>query len=139
MRTAIDTNVLSALWGGEPAGPRISQFLYGSTGVGGLVIHPIVYVESRAHPRVTEAIVHRFLKDTHIDVDWIGGQEIWLLAAERFEQYVQRRRRQGGGESKRFPADFLVAAHALLKADRLATFDQRSYRTDFPELTLVEP
>lgn len=138
MRTAIDTDILSALWSGEPSASRISQFLYGSTGVGGLVIHPFVYMEARAHPRASVAVVNQFLKDTRIDVDWISGEQVWLLAAERYEQHVQRRRRQGGGP-KRFPADFLVAAHALLRADRLVTLDQRNYRADFPELILVEP
>ncbi|MFP5227524.1 MAG: type II toxin-antitoxin system VapC family toxin [Acidobacteriota bacterium] len=138
MRTAIDTNILFALWGGEPSAPQISQLLYASSAVGGLVIHPIVYIESRAHPKVSAAIVDRFLRDTRIDVDWFVEQQVWLLAAERFERYVERRRGQGG-EAKRFPADFLVAAHALLKADRLVTLDQRRYRTDFPELTLMEP
>ena len=139
MRTAIDTNVLSALWGGEASARRISPFLFAAAGAGGLVIHPVVYVEARAHPDATEGIVNDFLEKTRIVVDWNIGQPIWLLAAERFEQYVRRRRRQGVAEAKRFAADFLVAAHALLCADRLVTFDQRSYGADFPELRLVQP
>lgn len=104
-----------------------------------MVIHPVVYVEARAHPSASEAVVNEFLEKTRIAVDWNIGQEVWLLAAERFEHYVRRRRKQGAVEAKRFAADFLVAAHALLRADRLVTLDQRSYRTDFPELILVEP
>ncbi len=139
MRTAIDTNVLSALWGGEPSAPQISQFLNEAMGAGGLVIHPIVYVEARAHPNASEPTVNRFLERTRVSVDWATSQEIWLLAAERFERYAHRRRKQGPGEARRFPADFLVAAHALVSADRLATFDRRIYGADFPELQLVQP
>jgi len=139
MRTAIDTNVLSALWGDEPTARRVSQILFEAGEVGGLVIHPIIYVEARAHPHTSEEAIHRFLEQTRIVVDWTTGQEVWLLAAERFDAYVRRRRRQGNAEAKRFPADFLVASHALLHADRLVTLDQRRYRTDFPELILVEP
>ena len=139
MRTAIDTNILSALWGGESSARRISPFLFAAASAGGLVIHPVVYFEARAHPSASETVVNDFLEKTRIAVDWNIGQEVWLLAAERFEQYVRRRRRQGVIEAKRFAADFLVAAHALLRADRLVTLDQRNYRTDFPELILVEP
>jgi predicted nucleic acid-binding protein len=69
--------------------------------------------------------------------DWIYEREVWQLAAERFEQYAKRRRRQGSGEPRRLAPDFLIAAHGLLHTDRLVTFDQRRYRTDFPELILV--
>lgn len=139
MRTAIDTNILSALWGDEPSARQISAVLRAATGTGALVIHPIVYVEARGHPQASETVINAFLEETRITVDWSGGQEIWLMAAERFERYERRRRRQGVSEPKRFLADYLVAAHALVRADRLVTLDQRNYRTDFPELILVEP
>jgi predicted nucleic acid-binding protein len=139
MRTAIDTNVLSAIWGGESAASRASQLLDEAGKRGGLVIVPIVYVELRAHPNLAEGFVDRFLQTMRVAVEWTLEQEVWLLAAERFERYAHRRRREGASEPKRFPADFLVAAHALLRADRLATFDLRSYRADFPELQLVKP
>lgn len=137
MRTALDTNVLSVIWGGESAASRVSQLLDEFGKQGGLVIAPIVYIELRAHPNLAEGFVDGFLETMRVAVEWSMGQEIWLLAAERFERYSHRRRRQGQNEPKRFPADFLIAAHALLSADRLATFDLRGYRTDFPELHLV--
>jgi predicted nucleic acid-binding protein len=107
--------------------------------MGALVISPVVYVELRAYPTATEAIVDRFLEANRIEIDWLIEREIWELAAERFERYANRRRRQGGGEAKRLTSDFLIAAHAIVRADRLITLDQRRYRADFPELTLVEP
>lgn len=138
MRTAIDTNVLSALWGGETPAIRVSEFLDEAAAEGGLVISPIVYIELCSHPNLPEDFVKRFLETMQIEVEWALSREIWQLAAERFAQYAQRRRRQGPGQPKRFPADFLVASHALLRTDRLVTLEQRTYGTDFPELTLAE-
>jgi predicted nucleic acid-binding protein len=34
-------------------------------------------------------------------------------------------------------ADFVIAAHALIQADRLMTLDPKRYRQDFPKLRLV--
>jgi len=33
--------------------------------------------------------------------------------------------------------DFVVAAHALLRADRLMTLDASRYRQDFPKLHII--
>jgi hypothetical protein len=138
MRTAIDTNVFSAVWGREAAAEKISLWLDDAATQGDLVISPAVYVELRANPYVAATFVDRFLDTMRITVDWIVEQEIWLLSAERFEIYAHRRRHPGTMEPKRFPADFLIAAHALLHADRLVTLDQRRYRRDFPELIVAE-
>ncbi len=138
MRTAIDTNVLSAVWGREANAEGIADFLDAAGAQGALVISPIVYVEARAHPSMNEAAMHEFLNEMRIEVDWALEQPVWLLAGERFEQHALRRHRQAAGEPRRFPADFLVGSHALLNANRLVTLDQRIYRRDFPELTLVE-
>ena len=50
---------------------------------------------------------------------------------------AQRRRRSKGVEAKRMLADFIVGAHAMLRADRLFTLDNERYATAFPELTLL--
>lgn len=139
MRTAIDTNILSALWGSEESMGRVSEMLWRAEMQGSLVISGVVYVELRAHPGATEAYIERFLKQTRIAVEWDLPQEAWRMAADRFGDYAGRRRRQRAETPRRMPADFLVAAHAQLRADRLATLDQRRYRTDFPELALVTP
>lgn len=138
MRTAIDTNLISAIWSAESAAVRISDFLDEAARRGGMAISPVVYVELRAHPSASEEFVNRFLEKMEIIVDWSLERAIWELTAERFEQYIRRRRRQGPPEPSRCPADFMVGAHALLRADRLATLDQRRYRADFPELMLAE-
>lgn len=38
---------------------------------------------------------------------------------------------------KRLPADFVIASHALLKANRLMTRDASRYSLDFPKLHLL--
>lgn len=138
MRTALDTNILSAIWGAEPTAAKIASLLYEASAQGGLVISPIVYVEGLGNPTITEPKLMQFLDSTRIAVDWTIDRPVWHLAGERFERYTRRLRRHRSGESKRFLADFLIGAHALLHADRLMTLDQRRYRTDFPELTVVE-
>jgi predicted nucleic acid-binding protein len=72
-----------------------------------------------------------------IAVDFDLGEDVWQLAATSFAAYAIRRRRSGGGSPKRLPADFLIAAHALLKADRLMTRDASRYTQDFPNLRLM--
>lgn len=138
MRTAIDTNILSALWGGEASADKISKFLHLATAEGALVISPIVYAEGLGNPSISEDEMNEFFELTRINVDWSLEKPTWVLAARRFGQYAKRRRTYTAGEPRRLPADFIVGAHASLQADRLVTLDQRRYRVDFPELHLVE-
>jgi len=46
-------------------------------------------------------------------------------------------RNSAGGNAKRLLVDFLIGAHARLKADRRLTLDASRYRTDFRDLTLL--
>ena len=136
MRTAIDTNVISAIWSGERSARTLIADLGAAAERGGLVICPVVYAELLAYPGATGAFVDRFLSDTRLAIDWVIGREIWEKAAERFSAYAERRRRNGS-ESKRLIADFLIGAHALLQADQLMTMDRARYRADFGELTIA--
>src|SRR5437773_7009395 len=58
-------------------------------------------------------------------------------AANAFVAYVQRRRQSRAGSPKWLLVDFIVAAHALHRADRLMTLDANRYRQDFPKLRLL--
>ena len=79
-----------------------------------------------------------FLGDTRISVEFDLSQDVWIEAGRRFAEYSKRRRRSGVGEPKRLLVDFLVGAHALLRADRLYTPDASRYKRDFPELDLLK-
>lgn len=137
MRTAIDTNVISALWSKEESAPRIAAALGEAKNAGGLVISPAVYAELLAHPATNEDSVNSFLAETHVEVDFELPRPVWLEACRRFAKYAVRRRRSGGEGPRRLLPDFIVGAHALTEADRLMTLDPRRYSRDFPELTLV--
>jgi predicted nucleic acid-binding protein len=137
MRTAIDTNVLSALWSVESVAPDIAKNLGKAKSEGGLVVGAPVYAELLAHPKVTESFVNGFLADTGIDVDFVFQQSVWLEAGRRFAGYARRRRRSTHDGRKRLLADFIIGSHALNQADRLMTLDPKRYKQDFPELKLI--
>ncbi len=137
MRTAIDTNVVSALWSAEPLAGQASQLLGQARSEGGLVISAVVYAELLAHPKATEEFIDKFLAATGVEIDFDFGEDVWRMAGRRFSQYAVRRRASRGGSSKRLLADFLVGAHALVRADRLLTADVGYYQSDFPELEIL--
>jgi predicted nucleic acid-binding protein len=137
LRTALDTNVLSALWSGEPSARDIESVLFKARSEGGLVICAPVYCELLAHPSATQRFVQEFVGETGIFVDFLLDEQVWQRAANAFVAYAQRRRRSRGGSPKRMLVDFVVAAHALLRADRLMTLDASRYRHDFPKLHII--
>ena len=136
MRTAIDTNVISALWSREPAAAGMADVLHRAGQEGGLMICGPVYAELMAYPEATRAFVDGFLENTRIEVDAAMSREVWVLAGEAYGVYARRRRSSGGGEPRRLLVDFAVGAHALAHADRLLTLDRGRYRTAFPGLEL---
>ena len=136
MRTAIDTNIISALWSREKMAREVSRWLEEAQRDGGLVIAAPVYVELLAHPQASEPFVNDFLADTGIAVDFELQRPSCLEAARRFASYANRRRESGEQSPKRLLVDFMIGSHALLCADRLLTLDPDRYRQDFPELKL---
>jgi predicted nucleic acid-binding protein len=137
LRTAIDTNVLSALWSNEHSAANLPQHLGERKNEGALLIAPVVYAELLAYPGATESYVDGFLSDTGITVDFQIEGAVWVDAGRRFARYAAQRRKSGFGEPKRLLADFLIGSHALLQADRLMTLDANRYRQYFPELKLI--
>jgi predicted nucleic acid-binding protein len=137
MRTALDTNILSLFWSGGPLAVTIASHLSKARAEGALVISAPVFVELSAIPIGNAQRVEQLLREMNITVDFDLGEDVWRLAATSFAAYAIRRRRSGGGSPKRLPADFAIAAHALLKADRLMTRDGNRYGTDFPNLRVI--
>jgi len=61
-----------------------------------------------------------------------SNTDIAFLAGERWGQY-----RKTGGIRKRIITDFLIGAHATIKAERFLTRDRGFYKSYFPELTIL--
>lgn len=137
MRTAIDSNVVSALWSGEASADDIESALNAARSRGGLLMCAPVFAELLAHPLARPGVMNRFLAKTGIVVDFVLDEPIWRRAAEGFAAYAQRRRRSGGDQPKRLLVDYIIAAHALLHADQLVTLDPHRYALDFPQLRLL--
>ncbi len=137
MRTALDTNILSPIWLGAPSAAAVAAQLSRVREEGALVICAPVFVELSAVPGLSVETVRRVLAETAIAVEFDLEEDIWMLAAESFAAYATRRRRSGGGSPQRLLADFVIASHAKLRADRLMTRDPARYKLDFPKLHLV--
>jgi predicted nucleic acid-binding protein len=136
MRTALDTNILSLFWSGGPLAGTIAVHLSKAHTEGALVVSAPVFVEISAIPTGNAQRVEKLLDEMNIAVDFDLGEDVWRLAATSFAAYVIRRR-SGGGSPARLLADFVIASHALLKADRLMTRDANRYTSDFPQLRLL--
>jgi predicted nucleic acid-binding protein len=136
--TALDTNIPSALWSAEPLAREIAAVLAQARSNGGLIVCGPVYAELLAYPGASQSFVDDFLLHTRVTVEFDLGEKVWREAGRRFALYAQRRRHSGGKDPKRLLVDFVVGAHALLRADRLLTLDATIYRRDFPELHLLE-
>lgn len=137
MRTAIDTNVISALWSIEPSAPALSRRLDELRRQGGLVICAPVFAELLAHPRANLEFVDRFLHTTGITVDFSISESAWREAASAFARYAHRRRREKSGTPRRLLVDFIIGAHAVDQADALMTLNRSGYEKDFPSLVLL--
>ena len=137
MKTALDSNILSALWSSEPSSSLVTQKLIHARAAGAIVISGPVYVELAAHPTAPRDFLDKFLSETGISVEFLLDEEVWRKAAETFAAYAHRRRRSGGSSPKRVFTDFLIAAHAILRADCLFTLDPSRYERDFPRLRLL--
>ena len=125
MRTALDTNVVCALWSGKPSAREIESALFKARGEGGLVICASVYCELLAYPSATRHFIQQFCRETGILLDFLLDEQVWEPRQSR------------AGSPKRLIMDFIVAAHPLLRADRLMTLDAIRYRQDFPKLRLL--
>lgn len=137
MTTAIDTNVVIALWDTDAALSLAAEAaLEAAFRRGNLVAAAPVFAELLAAPGRTETFVNRFLEDTGIAIDWTLDEPVWKSAGRAFQAYAERRRKQRAPEPRRILADFLIGAHAEVRGYRLLTLDERLYRAAFPKLTL---
>jgi len=137
MTTAIDTNVVVALWDKDPTLSLAAQTaLEAAFNRGNLVVSAPVFAELIAAPGRTETFVTSFLEETGIAIDWDLGEAVWRSAGRAFQGYAERRRKQRDTGGRRILADFLIGAHAQTRSYRLLTLDERLYKVAFPSLTI---
>jgi predicted nucleic acid-binding protein len=137
MITAIDANIFSAIWKGEPTAEQAVRHLDQARRIGSLVICAPVYAELRAFPKVDAGFIDAFMRKAGVAVEFDLDEPVWQETARTFAGYAERRRLSGGTEGGRLLADFIIGSHALLRADRLFTLDTRRYARDFPKLVLM--
>jgi hypothetical protein len=133
VRSAVDSNVLLDVFGPSP------QFAAGSGRAlrraradGALVACEVVWAEVRAYFS-TSADFEQAMGRLEIAFDSCT-EEAANLAGEAWRGY----RRHRGSRAVLVP-DFLVAAHARLRADRLITRDRGFLRGSFAGLTILDP
>ncbi|PYT98575.1 MAG: PIN domain nuclease [Acidobacteria bacterium] len=136
MTTALDTNVIVALWdASDSLHVAARKALDDAWSQDTLVVSGVVYAELIGAPRRTEAFVDRFCEEAGIVVEWALEEKIWRAAGSAFQGYAARRKRQGG--SRPLLAGFLIGAHAVEKGYKLLTADAGLYKASFPRLTLA--
>jgi predicted nucleic acid-binding protein len=137
MTTALDTNVVIALWDKDSALSLAAQTALDTAfNRGTLVAAAPVFAELIAAPGRSEAFVSSFFEETGIGVDWELPEQVWRSAGRAFQAYAGRRRKQRDAGARRILADFIIGAHASVNGCRLLTLDDRLYRSSFPTLAI---
>jgi len=138
--TAIDSNVLVALWNEDDAlNAEAAGALEAVAVRGTMVIAAPVYVELRTVPDRDERAIDFFLSKTGIDVDWRLEEKVWREAAKASHEYGKRRRGERHSKlPRRIAGDFVIGAHAMVREYSLLTLDRRTFRVAFPTLKLAQ-
>ena len=138
MTTAIDSNVLVALWNEDDnLNTEARRALDTALSRGSLVVAAPVFAELLAASGRTEEFLNVFCEETGIAIEWDLRESVWRAAGRAYQSHVSRRKRQGAGGPRRILADFLIGAHAAQNGYRLLTLDDRLYRAAFPGLVIT--
>ncbi len=131
MITAIDTNILLDIFlPNERFAAESAKLLKLAYNKGALIICDIVYAElvpqfqDRQRLDNTLDTINVSLSSTNADIAFLAGEK-WSLY------------RKSGGTRERIITDFLIGAHALMKAERFLTRDRGFYKSYFPELQIL--
>ncbi len=140
MPAAVDTNVLLPVIRGDAgSADHLVLFLDRFIQSLGLVISGPVYAELAAAPGMQVATLDRFLAAGTIAVDLDLARDAWLHAASAYRAYADRRQANGDGWPRRILADFMIGAHAELRADLLLTYNSSDFERMFPNMQVIVP
>ena len=129
MLTAADANVMFDLFKARsPFHDEAMQWLDRASARGDVMICDVVYAELVPEFRGDRARLDEALRRINVVVSPIDT-DIAYEAGRRFDLY-----HRAGGPRTRIIADFLIGAHALMRADYFLTRDRRFFATYFPEL-----
>jgi len=138
MTTAVDTNVIVALWDPDPGVSNQAQKALDNASLrASLVLSGPVFAELMAAPGRTEGFLNKFCHETGMTVEFDLDEGIWRSAGRAFQAYTIRRRKQRDPGPRRILADFLIGAHAFERGYRLLTLDDHLYRAAFSSLTVI--
>ena len=133
MITAVDTNVLLDVFGADPKfGAASAQALRRCLKEGTLVASEVVWAETATV--FGDARLFQNAMDTLQAAFSPMTEGAAIKAADAWRRY-----RAGGGPRDRIAADFLIAGHSLVAADRLLTRDRGFYRRYFAALRILDP
>ncbi|QFP76193.1 type II toxin-antitoxin system VapC family toxin [Deinococcus sp. AJ005] len=132
MSTALDTNILLALWNSEPAAPQLGAALDHLKTQGRVLICGAVYAELCGLRPDLDAVLETF----GIRVDPEMSLMAWNRAGVAHSAHSKRRQASGGGLPRRILTDFLVGAHASIGGHSLLTLNTADFG-DFPEVPLL--
>jgi predicted nucleic acid-binding protein len=130
--TAVDTVALIAIDQGESNAEAWVECLADARAEGALVICDVVAAEFYAVV-MNDGEFLATLSDLGIQFS-APSIEACRMAGRIFRDY-----RDGGGPRRHLVPDFLVAAHAMVDCDRIATADRGYLRRYFPKLRVLGP
>ncbi len=132
MRTAVDSSVLLLILRQQAGWEQWRGVLGRAAEEGLLLLCPVVFAEcSVGFSSVVEARA-RF-DALGMAYDALSPECAWMAG----QTYLKYRKEHGPREH--LLPDFLIAAHAAVQADRLASLDRGYLRTYFPNLKRLEP
>lgn len=132
MITAVDSSVLWAIIKQETGHECWLEALIGAAHEGPLIISPVAFAELAPSAAGSPELAD-FLARLSICYSPITPEAAYL-AGDTFKRY-----RQAGGPRQHLVADFLIAAHAQIQANRLAAIDRGYLRQWFCGLKVLVP